>query len=200
MEASGRRARSLLILQSIIASVAFIAPWSGVFVSDPVRQMQFARSYTRIAQIVGAVAAQIAILAAILAVATLILSMTLRAYARARGWEVSRATMLSIAAHAALGWTIVAGVVWSLLTAWFITTLIVSSAGNPSAARALGDASGWVAAAGGRYGLLPLPMLVFGAGAILVSRICMNALRSCRFANSPRTAPFFEVHSAAPGK
>lgn len=200
MEASGRRAWSLLFLQSIIAAIAFLSPWSGVFVADPVRQMQFARSFSRMAQIVGAVVVQFVVLAAILAAATLLLSVTLRAYARARGWEISRANALSIAAHAALGWTIVAGVVWSLLTAWFITTLIISSAGNPGAARALGNASGWVAAAGGRYGLLPLPIFVLGAGGILVSRICLNALRSCRFANGPATSRFFGANSPEPRK
>ncbi|MBX3389978.1 MAG: hypothetical protein KF691_11050 [Phycisphaeraceae bacterium] len=200
MEASGRRAWSLLTLQSIIAAIAFLSPWSGVFVADPVRQMQFARSLSRVIQIVGVVIAQILVLAAVLGAASVLLSLLLRAYARARGWHVSRATALSIAAHAALGWTIVAGVVWTLLTAWFITTLIISSTGNPSAARALGDASGWVAAAGGRYGLLPLPILVLGAGGILVSRISLTALHSCRFANSPATLRFFEVVPSEPPK
>jgi len=192
MEASSRRAFSLLFLQTTIAAVAFLSPWSGVFVSDPVRQFRFARSFSRMFQIVGSVVAQIAILAIFLAGATLLLGWILRAYGRARGWHTSRGTMLSIIAHASLGWTVLAGVVWSLLTAWFIATLIISSSGSLSAARALGDASGWMATAGGRYGLLPLPAFVFGAGGALVARITLPALHSCKFANPPAAAPAFD--------
>lgn len=200
MEATSRRALSLLFLQTTIAAVAFLSPWSGVFVSDPVRQFRFARSFSRMFQIVGAVVAQIAILALFLVAATLVLGWILRAYGRARGWHTPRGTMLSIVAHASVGWTVLAGVVWSLLTAWFVATLIISSSGSTSAARALGDASGWLATAGGRYGLLPLPAFVFGAGGALVARIGLTALHSCKFANAPQAAPFFDPQPGAPSQ
>lgn len=151
-------------------------------------------------QIVGAVVAQIAILALFLVAATLVLGWILRAYGRARGWHTPRGTMLSIVAHASVGWTVLAGVVWSLLTAWFVATLIISSSGSTSAARALGDASGWLATAGGRYGLLPLPAFVFGAGGALVARIGLTALHSCKFANAPQAAPFFDPQPGAPSQ
>ncbi|MBX3379173.1 MAG: hypothetical protein KF805_03700 [Phycisphaeraceae bacterium] len=192
MEATGRHAWSLLVLQSVIAAVAFLSPWSGVLTSDPVRQLRFARTISRMMQIVGAVFIQILVLAACLCAASLILGFLLRSYGRVRGWNPPPGTTRSIAAHAAIGWTVVAGVVWSLLTAWFVATLIVSAAANPSAARALGQASGWLATTGGRYGLLPLPVLIFGAGGILVARIALTGLQACRYANAPDTARFFD--------
>jgi len=196
MEASRRRAWSLLILQTTIAAVAFLSPWSGVFVADPVRQFRFARTFLRMFEIVSAVFGEIAILAIFLCAASLLLGWVLRAYGRARGWQTPRGTTLSIVAHASIGWTVLAGVVWSLLTAWFIATLIISSVGSPSAARTLGEASGWMATSGSRYGLLPLPVLVFGAGGALVARIGLSALHSCKFANSPETAACFDPKPA----
>lgn len=192
MEASSKRAFSLLLIQTFIAATAFLSPWSGVFVSDPVRQLRFARSFSRIFQIVGAVVAQISLLAIFLSIATLFLGWALRSYARARGWTVPRGTTLSIVAHASVGWTVLAGVVWSLLTAWFVATLIISSSGSASASRLLGQASGWLATSGGRYGLLPIPVVVLGAGGALVARIALTALHSCKFANAPESAPRFE--------
>lgn len=190
-DVSGRRARSLLIAQCSLASLAFLSPWSGVFVADPVRQLRFARSFTRIAQILGAVGAELLLLTCFLLAATWAMAWTLRGYARARGWNADAATMRTIVAHASIGWTVVAGVVWSMLTAWFIATLIVSSSGSPAAARVLGDASGWLSTAGSRYGLLPLPVLVFGCGGVLVAKMTMNGLSACRFANAPATLGAF---------
>lgn len=191
MEASGKRAFSLLMLQTFIAATAFLSPWSGVFVSDPVRQLRFARSLPRIFQIVGTVIAQISLLALFLAAATFFLGWVLRSYAHARGWHVPRGTTRSIVAHASVGWAVLAGVVWSLLTAWFVATLLISSSGSPSASRMLGTASGWLASSGGRYGLLPIPVVVLGAGGALVARIALSALHSCKFANPPESAPYF---------
>jgi len=198
MEASSRRASSLLILQTTIAAVAFLSPWSGIFVSDPVRQFRFARSFRRMFQIVGAVVAQIALLAIFLCAATMLLGWLLRSYGRLRGWNTPRGTMLSIIAHASIGWTVLAGVVWSLLTAWFIATLLISSSGSSTASRILGEASGWMSTSGGRYGLLPLPVLVLGAGGALVARIALTALHACKFANPPEAAPFFEAKASKP--
>ncbi|MGH7243667.1 MAG: hypothetical protein ACREJD_09650 [Phycisphaerales bacterium] len=200
MEASGRRAWSLLILQTAVAAVAFLSPWSGVFVSDPVRQFRFARSFSRMFQIVGAVVAQIAILTMFLCVASLLLGLVIHAYGRSRGWKLPRSTIRSIVAHAAIGWTVIAGVVWSLLTAWFIATLIISSSGSPSASRALGDASGWLATAGGRYGLMKLPIIVFGMAGVLVARMALTGLHACKFANGPGVAPLFESKPNEPAQ
>lgn len=193
MEASARGAWSLLIVQSAIASVAFLSPWSGVLTSDPVRQLRYARTVSRMLQIVGAVFIQVVVLAICLLVASLLLGLALRWYARARGWNPPAGMIRSITAHAAVGWTVVAGVVWSLLTAWFVVTLITAASANPAAARALGQASGWLATAGGRYGLLPLPLLIFGAGGMLFTRIAITGLQACRYANAPSTSHAFQA-------
>ncbi len=191
MEASPRHAASLLIIQSLVASIAFISPWSGVFIADPVRQLRLSRTLTHSARIISVVVIEVLVLAALIAMGSLAIGLALRFYARARSMRPARGTIISIIANAAIGWTVIAGIVWSLLTAWFIATLIIAQMASPDASRALGDASGWIAQNAGRIGIAPAMLVVFGAGAALVTRISLTGLYECRFANPPQTADAF---------
>ncbi|MBS0191375.1 MAG: hypothetical protein U0573_09950 [Phycisphaerales bacterium] len=191
MEASGRRAFSLLFVQCLIAAIAFIAPWSGVFVADPVRQLRFARTWGRIAQIFSTVALEVLVLTALLMLGTVLIGFALGAYGKARSGPMPRGTMRSILAHASVGWLVVAGVVWSLLTAWFIATLLLSSSSWSAGSRALAEFSGWLSTRAAQRGAIMLPLIVFGSGAAIVSRLALVGLTACRAANSPETGRLF---------
>lgn len=190
---TSRSSISLLAIQCIVASVAFISPWSGVFVGDPVRQLRFVRTLSRALQVLSTVVLEILILAAVLALITLILGVLLNGYAKSRGWLLPKGLVRSILAHASIGWTVAASVVWSLLTFWFVATLVIPNVGSSNASRALGEASGWLSTMATRFGFLSLPLLVFGGGAALVARLALIGLKECRFANAPETLPLFET-------
>lgn len=190
---TSRSSNWLLAIQCIVASVAFISPWSGVFVGDPMRQLRFVRTLSRALQVLSTVVLEILILAAALAFITTILGVLLNAYAKSRGWLLPKGMIRSILAHASIGWTVAASVVWSLLTFWFVATLVIPNVGSPNAARALGEASGWLSMMATRFGFLSLPVLVFGGGAALVARLAFIGLKECRFANAPETLALFEM-------
>lgn len=202
MSPSARGSTSLMVVNSTVAAVALIAPWSGVFIADPVRQIRLADSAAGIAWALGLLAVEVALLAAMLSAGTLAMAWGADRTARQGDAGAPEGTWKSIAAHAAIGWGLVAGVVWSILTIWFMLTVALPRSGPDGGGRALGEISSFLVEQGSRYGLGMLPTLIFGFGTLSVARLVWLGTRACRFANAPQPTLALEqpptATSAAP--
>jgi hypothetical protein len=107
----------LLASQCVLASVGLLAPWSGVFIVDPIRLIRTSTSSWSVAGALGLFAIQALALSTVLALLSLAIGLVARANAGASGWRLPAGTVLSIVSHAAIGWTVIAGAIWSCLTA-----------------------------------------------------------------------------------
>lgn len=180
---------SLLIITSLVSATAMLAPWSGVFIADPVRRLRYARSAEHVARIFGLLAAEIGALALAMGLLSIVIASGLRLVGASRGWRHAPQTVRLVAAHAAVGWLVIASMIWMLLTFWFIATLI--AARSESSTRWIGNISGWIATHGGRIGPWTLPVFILSLGALAVAWLTWIGLRETRFANDPASEPLF---------
>lgn len=180
---------SLLIITSLVSATAMLAPWSGVFIADPVRRLRYARSAEHVARIFGLLAAEIGALALAMGLLSIVIASGLRLVGASRGWRHAPQTVRLVAAHAAVGWLVIASMIWMLLTFWFIATLI--AARSESSTRWIGNISGWIATHGGRIGPWTLPVFILSLGAFAVAWLTWIGLRETRFANDPASEPLF---------
>ena len=187
---------SLMVITSFVSATAMLAPWSGVFIADPIRRLRFARTTEHVIRIFAWLAAEIGALALLLAVLSVAIAFGLRVLATTRGWRHTARTLTLIAAHAAVGWLLVASAIWMLLTAWFIATLV--AARSEASTRWIGDISGWLATHGGRIGPWTLPAFILSMGALVVAWFTWIGLRETRFANDPAVEELF-ARAASPG-
>lgn len=188
---------SLLIVTTLVSATAMLAPWSGVFIADPIRRLRFARTTEHVVRIFAWLAAEIGALALLLGVLSVMVAFGLRIVGASRGWRHAPGTVVLIAAHAAVGWLLVASAIWMMLTFWFIATLL--SAQSASASRTIGQISGWIAENGGRIGPWTLPAFVLSLSAAAVAWFTWIGLRETRFANDPATERFFDRAAATHG-
>ncbi len=186
---------SLMVITSLVSATAMLAPWSGVFIADPIRRLRFARTTEHVVRIFAWLAAEIGALALLLGVLSIAITFGLRVVGTSRGWRHTPRTATLIAAHAAVGWLLVAGLIWMLLTAWFIATLV--AARSEASTRWIGDISGWLATHGGRIGPWTLPGFILTLGGLVVAWLTWVGLRETRFANDPAAEPLFRRAAAA---
>lgn len=187
---------SLFIVTCFISSTAMLAPWSGVFIADPIRRLRYARTTEHVARIFAWLAGEITALAVLLAVLSIAIAWALRAAGISRGWRHRPHTVTLVAAHAAVGWLLVASAIWMLLTFWFIATFL--AARSDSSTRWIGDISGWLATHGGRIGPWTLPGFILALGALVVTWFTAIGLRETRFANDPESEPLFARDQSPP--
>jgi len=180
---------SLLVVTCVVSATAMLAPWSGVFIADPIRRLRFARTAEHVARIFGWLAAEIGALALTMVVLSLLVGFGLRVVGGTRGWRHSPRTVVLVAAHAAVGWLMVASAIWMLLTFWFIATLLAAQ--STSGSRVIGEASGWIAMHGGRIGPWTLPAFILSLASVVVAWFTWVGLRETRHANEPETEALF---------
>lgn len=173
----------------LVSATAMLAPWSGVFIADPIRRLRFARTTEHVVRIFTWLAAEIGALALLLGAMSLAIAFGLRFVGSTRGWRHTPRTVTLVAAHAAVGWLLVASMIWMLLTFWFIATLV--AARSEASTRWIGDISGWIAAHGGRIGPWTLPGFILLCGAVVVAWFTWVGLRETRFANDPGAEDLF---------
>lgn len=187
---------SLLVVTSFVSATAMLAPWSGIFIADPIRRLRFARTTEHVVRIFAWLATEIGALAILLALLSLSLAFALRFVGLSRGWRHTPRSVILVAAHAAVGWLLVASAIWMLLTFWFIATLI--AARSTASTRWIGEISGWIATHGGAIGPWTLPLSILSFGAALVAWFTWIGLRETRFANHPSAEPLFSRAQEAP--
>lgn len=179
LRADNRGWRSLLIVNLIFASLALVAPWAGVLAGDPMRT---ARNSGISEYLVAAFAIPIEVLlvALFLYLLTWIEARGIRFFGGRRGWRITAPLSWQICAHASIGWTLAAVLMFAGLAASvpaFALLERLGALGRPGFMYfSLRDALGVILGAGGFFiGLLVFETLVY------------IGVRRCRYANPPRT-------------
>jgi hypothetical protein len=174
-----RGTRGLLWLFLLAASAIIVAPWTGVLVGDPSRNVHHLSPWLQWGAMAAAFVVQMAVVAAGLWMLTWIEVRGVRLFGRQRGWRVTPDVAWTVCAHAAVGWVLAGVLPIVLLLAW---TFIRPYAEQMFAGR------GFVAPWGGfisRGSLVSggLLFIGYGLGLFAFEGLVYLGIRRCRFAN-----------------
>ncbi len=168
-----RSGSTLLAANLLLASMIVIAPWSGILLDNPFRNLAWGRSGSMALEVLLTLG-RVLFAAAGFLLLTLIEWLGIQFFANRRGRRLTPLAAWQVVAHASIGW--VATAITSLigLIAW----LNVSFFGYSGGISRLPGASDWlvlgVPAAGALLGLLIFELLVY------------TGVRQCRYANRPQ--------------
>ncbi|MDX2132978.1 MAG: hypothetical protein SFY69_13095 [Planctomycetota bacterium] len=173
----------MLGINIVLAAMLIAAPWSGVFVGDPLRGSPPVHSAGQIARVGLVLAAQVLPIAGVLWVLTWIEVVGVRFFSRRKGWRLTRAGAWQVCAHASYGW-IFSGVLPMLLLAALFAlqrTTGVAPGGTFSLAPLWNTRIAW-------YELIGVggPLLGYFAGMMIFEMLVYRGVRACRYAATVR--------------
>ena len=163
---------TLLAANLLVASVIVIAPWSGILLDNPFRNLAWGRSGTFAVEVLMTVG-RVLVAATGFLLLTLIEWLGIQFFANRRGWRLTPLAAWQVVAHASIGWVATAATSLIGLIAW----LNLSFFGFAGEISRLPGVSDWlvlgVPATGALLGLLIFELLVY------------TGVRQCRYANRP---------------
>ena len=165
-----RTGAALLAVNCVMAAMMLVAPWSGVFIGDPLRGAA-ARGDASAA--LWVVPLQVLGVSALLAGLTALEWAGIQLVAKHRGWRLLPAAAWEVCAHASVGWVLMGGLMWLSLAVWLNVSLFVPGIRM------------------GRDGVLMFGVPAFGlaAGLLVFEWLVWVGARACRFANAAEAAP-----------
>lgn len=184
MRIDARSTRTLLWTYLLVAAAIIVAPWTGVLIGDPTRNLHHLDEWVRHAATTGAFLVQMLSVAAVLWMLTWVEARGVRFFGSQRGWRVTHDVAWTVCAHAAVGWILAGVLPIVLLLGW---TFI-----RPYAER-VATGAGFVAPWGGfvsRGSLVSGGLLFvgYGLGLFVFEGLVYLGIRRCRFANSQSPA------------
>ncbi|MDX2147056.1 MAG: hypothetical protein SFZ23_05990 [Planctomycetota bacterium] len=179
--------RWLLATNLLVAGGLILAPWPGVIIWEPVRQMGAIEGPGEVAIAAIVIVGELLLVALLLGLLTWIECAGVRFFARRRGWRLTRDAAWQVCAHASVGW-IVAGVAGLMaLVASAILTPALADVEVPALGITRNNRSGFSPAIIVGSSLV---LLAYFAGMMVFEWLAWVGVRTCRFANSvaPRAA------------
>jgi hypothetical protein len=161
----------LLAAYLLLAGLAVVAPWYGTLIGDPARSARLAHR-NELLTALWAVPLQVLAVAALLLALTLIEWLGVQFWSRRRGLRLLPAAAWQICAHASIGWVLMAGLMMTGMLVWPL-------------AQALGLGF-LVAHTIGSAILFVPPGLGILAGLLVFETLVYTGVQRCRFANPPR--------------
>jgi hypothetical protein len=155
----------LAVINCLLSAMLLVAPWSGVFVGDPLRGSIMRGRGAGAA--VWLVPAQVVGVAAVLLGLTLVEWAGIQLVARRRGWRLGRIAAWQVCAHASVGWVVMGMTMWVALIAWLNAIWFV---------RGLKQA--------GDLTLAAIPVTGILVGLLVFELLVWIGARRCRFANA----------------
>ena len=167
-----RSAYTLLAANLALAAVIVVAPWSGILLDNPLRNVAWGRTGSLALEITLTIG-RVLVAAAAFLLLTLVEWLGIQFFAGRRGWRLTPLAAWQVVAHASIGWVATAATSLIGLIAWLNLSFFGLS-GNISRLPGVSD---WlilgVPATGALLGLLIFDLLVF------------SGVRQCRYANRP---------------
>lgn len=173
------RGWDLVALNLLASAMLIAAPWTGVFVGDPLRGISRIDSLGTLARVLAVIGLQVLGVFAVLWLLTWVEVVGIRFFSRRRGWRLTRAGSWQVCAHASYGWLISGVLPLLLLSTLFGVQRVfgVAPGGSFSLAPIWNTRLAWyeVVGVGG-------PLVGYFVGMLAFEMLVYRGVRQCRYA------------------
>lgn len=180
-----RSGNALLVINSVLAAVVIVAPWTGTLIGDPIRSARGGGPLAELLTFGWVFPGQIAAVAVVLLFLSWVEYVGIRFVAARRGWRLTRDGAWQVCCHASVGWIVLGfAPLLAMAVVYTIGTLMhvplgrsVSVPTVPSLRTSIGTVMG-----------IALPLLGVFCGLFLYEWLVHLGVRKCRYSATLRGA------------